>query len=87
MSTVFRHSKRSTYYHRSYVPKALRQLLNERFEIWRSLDTLDKDEATVRGAFWGCPCHKTIYDAENIRPSNDARSDRPTRGTLVGYRT
>jgi len=52
MSTVFRHSKRKTYYHRSYVPKALRQLLNERFEIWRSLDTLDKDEATVRGAVW-----------------------------------
>ena len=52
MSTIFFHSKRRTYYHRSYVPTALRALLQGRFEVWRSLDTADKDEASVRAAQW-----------------------------------
>jgi integrase len=52
MSTIFLHPKRKSYYHRSYVPTVLRQLLHDRFEVWRSLDTADKDEASVRAAQW-----------------------------------
>jgi integrase len=52
MSTIFFHSKRKTYYSRSYIPTNLRQLLSGRLELWRSLGTADKDEAAVRAAQW-----------------------------------
>jgi hypothetical protein len=52
MSTIFFHSKRKTYYSRSYIPTNLRQLLKGRLELWRSLGTADKDEASVRAAQW-----------------------------------
>ena len=52
MSTIFLHPKRGSFYHRSHVPRRLRALLNGRAEVWRSLDTADKDEARARSAQW-----------------------------------
>ena len=52
MSTIFLHSKRKSYYHRSNVPSNLQRLLKGRSEIWRSLKTVDKTEAKVRSAAW-----------------------------------
>ena len=52
MSTIFLHPKRGSFYHRSHVPRRLRSLLNGRVEVWRSLDTADKDEARARSAQW-----------------------------------
>jgi hypothetical protein len=46
------HKTRRTYYHRAHVPKKLRHLLAGRSEVWRSLDTADKDEAKLRSATW-----------------------------------
>ena len=52
MSTIFLHPKRGSFYHRSHVPRRLRGLFNGRTEVWRSLDTADKDEARARSAQW-----------------------------------
>ena len=46
------HPKRGSSYHRSHVPRRLRSLLNGRAEVWRSLETTDKDEARARSAQW-----------------------------------
>ena len=43
---------RKSFYYRSYVPKELRDLLNGRREVWRSLFCTDKDEARLRAADW-----------------------------------
>jgi len=43
---------RKSFYYRSYVPKELRNLLNGRREVWRSLFCLDKGEAKRRAADW-----------------------------------
>ena len=52
MSTHFLHLPRKTYYYRSVVPARLRRLLDGREQIWRSLKTIDKDEAQARSAAW-----------------------------------
>ncbi len=44
--------ERKTYYYRSHIPESLRLWLKNRREVWRSLDTLDKDVAKIRAAQW-----------------------------------
>jgi len=44
---------RKSFYYRSHIPKRLRRLIRGRHEIWRSLDTTDRDEARLRAARWG----------------------------------
>jgi hypothetical protein len=60
MATIFFHSKRKTYYSRSYIPTVLRHLLHDRLELWRSLDTQDKDEAALRAAQWDARIRKVF---------------------------
>jgi uncharacterized protein DUF6538 len=43
---------RKSFYYRSHIPKRLRRLIRGRHEIWRSLDTTDRDEARLRAARW-----------------------------------
>ena len=50
MSTVFLHPTRKTFYRRVQIPRKIRQYFKGRVEIWRSLKTSDKDEATFRAA-------------------------------------
>ena len=70
MSTIFLHPKRGSFYHRSHVPRRLRSLLNGRAEVWRSLDTADKDEArAVRPV--GCPYSTTLSDPKDERRRDD----------------
>ena len=45
-------SDRKSFHYRSYIPKELRNLLNGRREVWRSLFCMDKDEARLRAADW-----------------------------------
>jgi uncharacterized protein DUF6538 len=52
MSTAFLHPKRKTYYHRSVVPRRLMPYFKGREQLWRSLKTADKDEATLKSAQW-----------------------------------
>ena len=52
MSTLFHHRKRKTYYHRSVVPRRLQPFFKGREQLWRSLKTEDKDEATLKSAQW-----------------------------------
>jgi hypothetical protein len=52
MATAFLHPKRKTYYHRSIVPRRLRPYFRGREQLWRSLKTEDKDEATLKSAQW-----------------------------------
>jgi hypothetical protein len=52
MSTVFHLKKRKSLYHRIQIPRQLRPYFAGRSEIWRSLNTTDKDEARARTAHW-----------------------------------
>jgi hypothetical protein len=52
MPTVFLHPKRKTYYHRSVVPRGPQPYFKGREQLWRSLKTEDKDEATLKSALW-----------------------------------
>jgi integrase len=52
MSTVFLHPKRKTFYHRSIVPRRLQPYFKGREQVWRSLKTADRDEATIKSAQW-----------------------------------
>ena len=42
MSTIFLHSKRKSYYHRSNVPTKSSATVEAGWSIWRSLKTMDK---------------------------------------------
>src|SRR5438094_2694952 len=52
MSTVFLHPKRKTFYHRSIIPRRLQPYFKGREQLWRSLKTEDKDQATLKSAQW-----------------------------------
>ena len=49
MATLFHRPKRKTFYHRSMVPRKLLPYFG-RGQIWRSLRTNDRDQATLRSA-------------------------------------
>ena len=50
MSTVFLHPTRKTYYRRVQIPQKIRKHFHGRVEVWRSLKTVDKDQAEIRAA-------------------------------------
>jgi integrase len=50
MSTTFLHPTRRVYYRRVSIPKRLRPWFQNRVEVWRSLKTADKDQASLRAA-------------------------------------
>ncbi len=52
MSTVFLHPTRKTYYRRVQIPQKIRQYFRGKGEVWRSLKTADKDQASVRAALF-----------------------------------
>jgi len=78
MSTAFLHPKRKTYYHRSVVPRRLMPYFKGREQLWRSLKTADKDEATLKV--------RTV-DGENPATLSDTQEtgrpyDQRTTGTV-----
>ena len=60
MSTVFLPKKRKSLYHRIQIPRQLRPYFNGRAEIWRSLQTTDKDEARAKIAHWQSRAHRVF---------------------------
>ena len=81
MSTIFLHPKRGSFYHRSHVPRRLRSLLNGRAEVWRSLDTADKDEARARSAQWDARIQQPY---QTLRRNGD-RMTTEEREALVAH--
>ncbi|MFY4729662.1 DUF6538 domain-containing protein, partial [Nitrospira sp. BLG_2] len=51
MST-FLPKKRTSLYTRITIPKVLRNYFGERVEVWKSLGTVDKEEASCRSLGW-----------------------------------
>ena len=49
---TFPPARRKSFYARLTVPLSLRHYFNGRSEVWRSLKTLDKEEARVRSDKW-----------------------------------
>jgi len=70
---------RKSFYYRSYVPKELRNLLNGRREVWRSLFCLDKGEAKRRAADWD---HRTQRVYMTLRKQGN-RMTEDQRNALV----
>jgi len=90
--SIFLHKARRTYYHRAHVPKKLRHLLEGRSEVWRSLDTANKDEAKLRSATWESRFLHLYKDLRKRGESmtKDEREDLIARwldGDLIGQRT
>jgi len=52
MATFFLPKNRKSLYHRVTIPQNLRPYFDGRSEVWRSLKTLNKDEAAARSAQW-----------------------------------
>jgi hypothetical protein len=52
MATVFAPHQRTSLYHRITIPTNLRPFFKGRLEYWRSLGTLDQDEAKLKAAQW-----------------------------------
>ena len=50
MATLFNRPNRKTLYHRSTIRRGLRPYFLGRVQLWRSLETSDKDRATLRSA-------------------------------------
>ena len=81
MSTIFVHPSRKSFYHRTHVPKRLRQLMAGRAEVWRSLDTLDKAEAKARSAAWDSRIQRLFV---TLKKDGDSMTDAE-REALVTY--
>ena len=81
MSHIFLHRKPGIYYHRSNVPERLKRLVRGRAQIWRSLKTADKDEATARSAQWDARVQRlfTTLKRKGKRMTEDERE------ALVSY--
>jgi hypothetical protein len=52
MATLFFPRKRQSFYHRSIIPHGLRPYFKGRVQLWRSLKTEDRDEATLKSLAW-----------------------------------
>lgn len=71
MATVF-HPKRKTFYHRAQIPKKLRRHFRGRVELWRSLKTVDRDEATLKSAQWAARIQQLFL---TLRKQGDRMTD------------
>lgn len=81
MSTVFHHPKRKTYYHRSIIPRRLQSYFKGREQLWRSLKTGDKDEATLKSAQWTARIQRLFL---TLRKQGDRMTDEQ-REALVSH--
>ena len=81
MPTVFLHPKRKTYYDRSLVPRRLQPYFKGRQQLWRSLRTEDKDEATLRSAQWTARIHRLFM---TLKKQGDRMTDEQ-REALVAH--
>ena len=52
MATLFRPCNRPSFYHRAIIPRRLRPYFNGRAQLWRSLSTNDRDDATLKALAW-----------------------------------
>lgn len=52
MATLFFPRKRQSFYHPSIIPCRLRPSFQGRVQLWRSLKTNDRDEATLKSWAW-----------------------------------
>jgi hypothetical protein len=52
MATPFFPPKRQSFYHRSIIPRRLRPYFKGPVQLWRSLKTNDRDEATLMSWAW-----------------------------------
>lgn len=52
MSTFFWPRNRQSFYHRSVIPRKLRRYFKGRAQLWRSLKTNDRDDATLKALLW-----------------------------------
>jgi hypothetical protein len=52
MSTDFIPKHRKSFYHRVVIPQAIRAFFNGRIEVWKSLRTMNKEEASCRSLNW-----------------------------------
>lgn len=52
MATLFRPHNRPSFYHRAIIPRGLRPLFRGRAQLWRSLSTNDRDDATLMALAW-----------------------------------
>jgi len=52
MATLFRPRNRPSFYHRAIIPRRLRPYFNGRAQLWRSLSTNDRDDATLKALAW-----------------------------------
>jgi integrase len=50
--TLFRPRNRPSFYHRAIIPRRLRPYFNGRSQLWRSLSTNDRDDATLKALAW-----------------------------------
>jgi len=73
MATPFLHPKRHVFDHRSIVPRRLRPYFKGREQLWRSLSTDNKDEATLKSAQWQARIHRVFLTLKRhgarMRPS------------------
>lgn len=81
MPTVFLHPKRNTYYHRSVVPRRLQPYFTGREQLWRSLKTEDKDEATLKSAQWTARIQRLFM---TLKKQGDRMTDEQ-REALVAH--
>lgn len=52
MATLLLPRNRPSFYHRSLVPRRLRPYFKGKSQLWRSLSTKNKDQATLKSAQW-----------------------------------
>jgi integrase len=52
MATLFRPRNRPSFYHRAVIPRRLRPYFKGRAQLWRSLSTNDRDDATLKALAW-----------------------------------
>lgn len=88
MATVFHHPKRKTFYHRSIIPRRLQPYFKGREQLWRSLKTADKDEATLKSAQWTASIHRLFLTLkkQGDRMTNEQRERLVTQKGSVRVR-
>jgi hypothetical protein len=75
MPTVFLSRKRKSLYHRVWIPEALRGFFKGRSEVWRSLKTLDKEEARCRCSPVDEPSQARLCHTQEVRAFHDTCTD------------
>lgn len=59
MAHFFWPRKRQSFYHRSVIPRKIRLYFKGRAQLWRSLKTIDRDDATMKALLRNLVCSKS----------------------------